>query len=541
MSSVIATVPSTRSVPVRGTAGFGRRAGGPFLDPRREYHRPVSVRSRRHREIEADVLGAIVAGASAFVVAALVGSAARSHVPSVLLGLLLLAGVLVVTRYGGVLYGLPVGVVSVLAFDWYFLPPLRDLDAATVLVLALFLLASVIVGAMATDTNRRAAASEAARGRLADEQAALRRVATLIARQAPAHEVFANVTDEVRRLLGVDVATMIRFEGDGTATVVGASSRSARSAPEASDPALTVGGRLTMEGENIPSLVQRTGRPVRIDDYTEASGPIAGFGKSLGIRAAVGCPIVVDGRLWGSMAAGSRQAERLPPGTDARIEEFTELVATGIANIEARTDLAAAGARIIAAADEERRRVVRDLHDGAQQRLVHTVVTLKLARRALDDDTGEADTLVTEALEHAESATAELRQLAHGILPSVLTSGGLRAGVGALASRMPVPVKIGVSVDRLPPAIEATAYFVVAEALTNVVKHAHAHRAEVTARVVDGTLTLSVRDDGVGGARLDGSGLVGLRDRVAVFDGSLRVERPPDGGTLVAVVIPLGG
>jgi signal transduction histidine kinase len=195
-------------------------------------------------------------------------------------------------------------------------------------------------------------------------------------------------------------------------------------------------------------------------------------------------------------------------------------------------------ARIVAATDEERRRVVRDLHDGAQQRLVHTVLTLKLARRALEDNSRGALALVAEALQYAEEATAELRELAHGILPSVLTRGGLRAGVGALASRMPVPVDIGISVERLPSAVEATAYFVVAEALTNVAKHSHANRAAVTARVEDGTLQVQVRDDGIGGAEADGSGLLGLGDRLAVLDGSLRVESPAEGGTLIAAAIP---
>jgi len=195
-------------------------------------------------------------------------------------------------------------------------------------------------------------------------------------------------------------------------------------------------------------------------------------------------------------------------------------------------------ARIVAATDEERRRVVRDLHDGAQQRLLHTVLTLKLARRALEDNSRGAPALVAEALRYAEEATAELRELAHGILPSVLTREGLRAGVGALASRMPVPVDIGISVERLPSAVEATAYFVVAEALTNVAKHSHANRAAVTARVKDGTLLVRVRDDGIGGAQSDGSGLLGLGDRLAVVDGSLRVESPAEGGTLIAAAIP---
>jgi signal transduction histidine kinase len=195
----------------------------------------------------------------------------------------------------------------------------------------------------------------------------------------------------------------------------------------------------------------------------------------------------------------------------------------------------------VAVADDERRRVVRDLHDGAQQRLVHTTITLKLAHRALRNEQGNLPALLTEALDHAEQATAELRELAHGILPAVLTQGGLRAGVDALASRMPLPVQTDMSVGRLPAAVEATAYFVVAEALTNVAKHARARRAEVTARVEDGTLRVQVRDDGVGGARPDRSGLVGLADRLAVLGGRLQVESPADRGTLIAADIPLPG
>jgi signal transduction histidine kinase len=195
----------------------------------------------------------------------------------------------------------------------------------------------------------------------------------------------------------------------------------------------------------------------------------------------------------------------------------------------------------VAAPDDERRRVVRDLHDGAQQRLVHTIITLKLARRAFEHEQEAAPALVNEALDHAEAANVELRELAHGILPAALTRGGLRAAVGALASRSPVPVEIDVSGDRLPAAVEATAYFVVAEALTNVAKHAHAGHASVMTRIEGGTLAVEVRDDGVGGARPDGSGLVGLADRVAAIDGRLRIESPAGAGTLVAADIPLPG
>ena len=366
---------------------------------------------------------------------------------------------------------------------------------------------------------------------LADEQSALRRVATLVARESSPDEIFGAVAEEVGRLLHIQDTRMVRYEDDGSATVVASWGQLAA--------ALPVGTHLTMEGDSASALVLRTGRPARIDDFTDAKGAFAASLRALGVRSAVGAPIVVDGRLWGAMSTASLHPDPIPGDTEARMGEFTELVATAISNIKARSDLAASRARIAAAADEERRRLVRDLHDGAQQRLVHTVITLKLAEAALENGEETAPGHVTAAREQAEQATAELRELARGILPSVLTHGGLRAGVSSLASRMPVPVDIRVAVGQLPPAVEASAYFIVAEALTNVAKHARADHAAVTAYVEDGTLRVQVRDDGLGGARPDGSGLVGLADRVAVLDGRLRVETPADGGTIVAADIPL--
>jgi signal transduction histidine kinase len=374
------------------------------------------------------------------------------------------------------------------------------------------------------------AESRAALARLANEQAALREVATLVARGARPEEVFAAVANGVGRLLSVDLASVIRYESDDTVTFV--ASAGAR---------FPIGSRWPLGETKLATLVFETGRPARLDDYADASEVLAEGIRELGIRSAVGTPIIVEGRLWGLMAAGSSQEQPLPPETEARLASFTELVATAIANAEARTEVAASRARLVAATEDERRRVVRDLHDGAQQRLVHTIVTLKLADQALEQDQGAVPGLVHEALDHAESANVELRELAHGILPTVLTRGGLRAGVDVLASRTPVPVEIDVSVGRLPTAVEATAYFVVAEALTNVAKHARAEHAEVMARIEDGTFTVRVRDDGIGGARPDGSGLVGLRDRVAALDGRLRIDSPADGGTLVAATIPLPG
>jgi signal transduction histidine kinase len=237
--------------------------------------------------------------------------------------------------------------------------------------------------------------------------------------------------------------------------------------------------------------------------------------------------------------AGSTQSPPLPGDTEARLVSFTELVATALANAESRAELRASRARILAATDDERRRVVRDLHDGAQQRVVHTIVTLKLARQALEQGQDTAPALVGEALENAEGVKAELRELAHGILPTILTRGGLGAAISDLASRAPVPVEIDVSVGRLPTAVEASAYFVVAEALTNVAKHARAGHAGVTVRIVDATLAVEVRDDGVGGARPHGSGLMPLSDRLAALGGRLQVESPADGGTVVSAAIPL--
>jgi signal transduction histidine kinase/putative methionine-R-sulfoxide reductase with GAF domain len=281
-----------------------------------------------------EIVLAVLVGVAAFVVAAVVSTAARSHVPAVLLGLLFLLAVLAVARLAGILYALPVGVVTIEAFDWYFLPPLRNLDWATVLVLGLFLGMSVIVGAVATQAGRRAAGSEQARGVLAGEQAALRRVATLVARQPSPAEVFAAVTEETlrtARLLHLDSAHLIVYERDQTATVVG--SWNLRGPP------IPVGTRVPVEGDNVIGRVLRTQQPARIDDYGDATGLVAENVRSIGVRAAVGVPVLVGGRIWGIMAVGSSRPEPLPADTEIRIGAFTELVATAIANTAARTEL----------------------------------------------------------------------------------------------------------------------------------------------------------------------------------------------------------
>jgi signal transduction histidine kinase len=300
-----------------------------------------------------------------------------------------------------------------------------------------------------------------------------------------------------------------------------------------------IGERFPLGGTNVTSTVLRTGGTARLDDVAAATGRIGDVARRAGVRSTVGAPVVVDGRTWGVLAAIWEDREPPPDDTEERMASFAELLDTAIANADSRDQLTASRARVLAAGDDARRRVVRDLHDGAQQRLVHTIITLKLAQQALHADRSDAETLLAEALGTAERATAEVRELAHGILPAVLTHGGLRAGVDAFVSRLDLPVELDVSSERLPPDIEASAYFIVAEALTNVVKHARATRATVRAAADDGVLTLEVRDDGVGGANPEGHGLMGIADRVDALGGRLRIESTDGDGTVLAARLPL--
>jgi signal transduction histidine kinase len=306
------------------------------------------------------------------------------------------------------------------------------------------------------------------------------------------------------------------------------------------DPAVTqVGMHVSLEGDRATARVRRTGRPARIDFHHEDDGPIARLAIRNGVGATVGAPITVEGAIWGVITA-SWDLQSLPPAdAEERLAEFAKLLDTVIANADSRDQLTASRARVVTAGDEARRRLVRDLHDGAQQRLVHTIVTLKLAQRALGEDAERTESLLADALDHAEQGNVELRELAHGILPSVLTRGGLQAGVDSLVARLDLPVRVDVTSARLPPEIEASAYFVVAEALTNVVKHSRAARAEVTAAVDNGTLSVEVRDDGAGGADPEGYGLLGVADRVAALGGRLRIDSGPGEGTVLAAVLPL--
>ena len=297
--------------------------------------------------------------------------------------------------------------------------------------------------------------------------------------------------------------------------------------------------RVPLDGDSVSRRVLKTGRSSRIDWLHDGTGPAAELARRANLNVTVGAPITVEGRVWGVVSASWVGQDQPSAEAEERLGEFAALLDTVIANAHSRDQLTASRARVLTAGNEARRRVVRDLHDGAQQRLVHTIVNLKLARRALAEDTQRAGSPLSEALESAEQGNAALRELSHGILPSVLTRGGVRAGVEALVSRLSLPVEVQVTRTRLPRDIEASAYFIVAEALTNAVKHAQATTAEVTAAVADGVLRLEIRDDGVGGADPNGHGLVGISDRVAALKGRLRIESPRGAGTVVTVELPV--
>jgi len=369
--------------------------------------------------------------------------------------------------------------------------------------------------------------------RLLDEQSALRRVATLVARSVAPSEVFEAVTREVGLLSGAEYARMERYEADGTVTGLAVWSRERDQ--------LAVGTRFSLEGVSIAALVADTGGPVRIDSFEDATGPIAREARALGIRSSVGCPITVDGRVWGVIAASSKREAPFPPDTEARIGEFTELVATAVSNAESRAELTASRARIVNAADESRRRIERDLHDGTQQRLVSLGLDLRLVQSTVPPELPELAQEIGRAAGELDDVIEDLREISRGIHPAVLTEGGLGPALRTLARRSAVPVDVEVERERrLPAPLEAAAYYVVSEALANTAKHAHASHARVAIEDTDGSLRLSIRDDGVGGAEPGrGSGLTGLRDRVEALGGAIEVSSPSGQGTVVVVVLPL--
>jgi PAS domain S-box-containing protein len=384
------------------------------------------------------------------------------------------------------------------------------------------------------EAEQRLVASELATRALADEQAALRRIATLVASEAPPSSVFERVTEEVARLLEAPSAGLLRYENDLSATVVG-------SWRDAGLAGLPLGSSAELDGDSVVARVYRSGHPERIDDYEGAPGALAEQLRGFGYSSSVAAPVSVGARLWGVLVASTTGSERLVDGSERRLSDFADLVAQALSNADAYEKLAGSRARIVEAGDAERRRLERNLHDGAQQRLVSLALQLRMVEGSLEANPDRARADLAAAREQLKHALEELRELARGIHPAILTDGGLAPALSALAHRAPLPVEIDDMPDeRLPEPVEAAAYYLIAEAITNVAKHAHASHVSVSVLRENGRVLVSVADDGVGGADPGGgSGLHGLADRVEALHGQLRVDSPPGGGTRLEARIPV--
>jgi signal transduction histidine kinase len=459
--------------------------------------------------------------------------------PTMLFGTVYLLGVLLVGTVWGFGLATITALVSAVAFDYCRSWP----DGFVVdqlqnwIVVGVFFVVAVLCNSLAG--LARASAIEAERRRheadlAARQQTALRRVATLVARNVAPSEVFSAVVAELANCLEVQNAALFRYEPDGTALLLAA-------ADEPGLQKMPVGERFSLEGESIAAAVGRVGRPFRMDSHDYAAGSAAARIRSLGLSSGVGAPIVVDNRVWGVAVAGSSRPNAFPPSAEQRVSDFADLIAIAIANVQARAELTASRARIVTAADDARRRFERDLHDGAQQRLVSLGLNLRLAEESVPPEQTTLRAQISDVVTGLVGVSDELREIARGIHPAILSRGGLGPTLKTLARRCAVPVDLDVAVpQRLPNHAEVAGYYVVAEALTNVAKHAHASGVQLAVKADDDNLHLSICDDGVGGADArKGSGLAGLVDRVEALGGQIGITSRLGDGTSLEVRIPL--
>jgi PAS domain S-box-containing protein len=386
-------------------------------------------------------------------------------------------------------------------------------------------------------TDREPAQGEALQGdpeaklvevsRLASEQRALRRVATLVAREASHDRVFTAVSEECARVLQVNTSAVLRYDGGDTATVVGRTSRD-------STDVFRIGETIAAARSSAVGEVLKTGSPARFDDWAEHGDEAF----RVGYRSSAAAPIVVGGALWGAVTIASENP--LPHDSEMRLGAFAELVSLAVASAQARADLIASRARLVSAGDEQRRRLERNLHDGAQQHLVAVALKLKVARAKLDGNPEYSAKILDDAMQELATGLEELRELARGLHPAILTDNGLAPALQALGKRLPIEVDLDVPVERLAPHLEATTYYIVSEALTNVVKHAGAGTAHVAIRQDGAMLRVGVTDDGRGGADAGkGSGIVGLRDRAEAAGGRITVVSPRGRGTVITAALPI--
>jgi signal transduction histidine kinase len=397
--------------------------------------------------------------------------------------------------------------------------------------------AELVATAIANAANRdELQASRDTLRELARRQAALRRVATLVARGARPSEVYSAVADEIVQCLDVDTSGVWRYESDNAITLLAGASTAGRQY-------FPVGERLTIEGDNLGAMVLRNGRAARHHWFENDTGSAIARVREVGIREGVGAPIVVHGRVWGLAVAATTRPEPLPSDTEERIGAFADLVATALANAAANDELIASRARIVAAADDARRRIERDLHDGAQQRIVSVGLQLRLAEDSVPVELGDVREQLSSAVSGVNAISSELQRLSRGIHPAIQSLGGLGPALKLLAQRCPVPVHVDVAVKRrLPDPVGVAAYYVVAEALTNTAKYAQASVVKICAEIQGDNLVVSVDDDGIGGADpRNGSGLIGLKDRVEVLGGDMQISSIAGSGTSLRITIPVEG
>jgi signal transduction histidine kinase len=440
--------------------------------------------------------------------------------------------VIAVAVLGGVWPALTGVVLSVLERVVFFAPPFESHGANLQPNLVSLVGFAVAGGAAAIVISELALlAEEQASSRRVE--AALRRIATLVARAAPEEELFAAVTQEAGRLLAADFARLGRYEPGDWLAIVAAWGKTGDHFP--------VGSRWPQARDNVSRLAFQPDSPARIGNIADVSEPLLIKAREQGVHHLAGAPIIVSGRPWGVMIAGSIDERPLPPDAEERLASFTELVVTAISNAENLVELTASRARVVAAADETRRRIERDLHDGAQQRLVSLRLSLQAARTAVPPQLGELDGELAHIADGLASALEDLQELARGIHPAILARGGLRPALKTLGRRCTVPVELDMKAEaRLPERVEVAAYYVVAEALTNAAKHAQASVIHVSAEMIGHALRLSVRDDGAGGADpVRGTGLTGLKDRVEALGGTITVQSPVGAGTSLQVELPL--
>lgn len=380
------------------------------------------------------------------------------------------------------------------------------------------------------------AASRDELARVAEEQAALRRVATLVARGVRPTEIFGAVAREMGLIVKADHTAIERYEPDRTVVLMNSWSASDGGSPP------PVGVRRRLHEEGLSALVLRTGQPGMIAVDESTAGELGRWARDEENGVAIGGPIVVEGRLWGVMIAFFRGLERRPEGVEERMRDFTELVVTAISNALARDELAASRARVVAASDETRHRIERDLHDGAQQRLVSLGLQLRMAEAAVPPELPELRRQLSHTAEGLTLVLEDLRELSRGIHPAILSKGGLEPALKMLARRSAVPVDLRVRVGgRLPERVEVAVYYIVSESLTNVAKHARASLVGVDVQATGEGATVVIRDDGAGGADpAKGSGLIGLSDRVHALDGTIEITSPIGHGTTLTAVIPIG-